>query len=97
MDQGFPVLNYVDVRRFIQFGVIKGLLYRIHKYATSSQYLSLLARGQSSRDDEGDALQKYTDGCHCFDQITVEKNMGDVQIMEQLRNFPKGDVEIIYR
>jgi hypothetical protein len=96
-DQGFPVFHYIDVRRFIQFGVIKGLLYRVHKYTTSSQHLALLARGKSGGAEGGDELQKYMDGCHCFDQITVEKNMGDVQIMEHLRNFPKGDVEILYR
>jgi hypothetical protein len=97
MDQGFSVLTYVDVRRFIQFGVIKGLLYRVHKYAISSQYIASLARGQVQKDTEGDSLQKYMDGCHSFDQITAEKNMGDVQIMERLRNFPKGDIEILYR
>lgn len=97
MDQGFPVLNHVDVRRFIQFGVIKGLLYRVHKYAVSSQYLDSLATGQAIRIEGGDLLQNYTDGCHCFDEITAEKNMGDVKIVEQLRKFPKGDVEIIYR
>ena len=97
MDQGLSVFNYIDVRRFIQFGLIKGLLYRVHKYAISSQNLSLLARGQISRDDTADVLQRYTDGCHCFDQITVEQNIGDTQIMEHLRNFPKGDVEIVYR
>lgn len=97
IDQGFPVLNYVDVRRFVQFGVIKGLIYRVHKYAVSSQYLSSKVSGQSVRIVGGDMLQKYTDGCHCFDQIVTEKNMGDVKIMEQLRRFPKGDVEILYR
>lgn len=34
--QGFAVLNYVDVRRFIQFGVIKGLVYRVHRYPVSA-------------------------------------------------------------
>jgi nitrogen permease regulator 2-like protein len=97
LDQNFPILNYVDVRRFIQFGVIKGLIYRVNKYAVSSQYLASLVTGQSSQLDRGYILQKYTDGCHCFDQITVEQNMGDVKIMDQLRQFPKGDVEIIYR
>jgi hypothetical protein len=97
LDQGFPVLNYVDVRRFIQFGVIKGLIYRVHKYAVSSQYLASLVTGQSVRIEGGDLLQSYTDGCHCFDQITTEKNIGDAKIMDQLRKFPKGDVEIIYR
>jgi hypothetical protein len=97
MDQSFPVLNYVDVRRLIQFGVIKGLIYRVNKYAVSSQYLASLVSGESVNIEGGDLLQQYTDGCHCFDQITVEKNMGDVKIMDQLRKFPKGDVEIIYR
>jgi len=97
MDQNFPVLNFVDVRRFIQFGVIKGLIYRVNKYAVSSQYLASLVTGQSVNIEGGDLLQQYTDGCHCFDQITGEKNMGDVKIMDQLRKFPKGDVEIIYR
>ena len=97
MDQGFPVLNYVDVRRFIQFGVIKGLIYRVHKYAVSSQYLASLVSGQSVSIEGGDMLQKYTNGCHCFDQIVTEKNLGDVNVMEQLRRFPKGDIEILYR
>jgi len=97
MDQGFPVLNFVDVRRFIQFGVIKGLIYRVHKYAVSNQYLASLVTGQSVKVEGGDSLQMYTDGCHCFDQVIAERNMGDVKIMDQLRKFPKGDVEIIYR
>ncbi|PSS08552.1 hypothetical protein M430DRAFT_61729 [Amorphotheca resinae ATCC 22711] len=97
MDQGFPVFNYIDVRRFIQFGVIKGLIYRVHKYAVSSQYIASLVSGQSMPVEGGDVLQKYTDGCHCFDQIITEKNMADSKIMERLRKFPKGDVEIIYR
>lgn len=98
MDQGFKVLNYVDVRRFIQFGVIKGLIYRVHKYTVSSRYLASLVTGQSAPVlPAGDTLQIYTDGCHCFDQIMVEKNMGDPKIMELLRKFPKGDLEILYR
>jgi hypothetical protein len=99
MDQGLNVLNYVDVRRFIQFGVIKGLIYRVHKYAVSSQYLASIISGQSTPTDggRGDALQRYTDGCHCFDQIITEMNSTDARIMDQLRKFPKGDVEIIYR
>ena len=97
IDQGFPVLNYVDIRRFVQFGVIKGLIYRVHKYAVSSQYLASKIAGQSVRIEGGDILQRYTDGCHCFDQIITERNMGDVKIVEQLRKFPKEDVEIVYR
>ncbi|KAH8813316.1 nitrogen permease regulator 2 [Xylogone sp. PMI_703] len=99
MDQGFPVLNYVDVRRFIQFGIIKGLIYRVHKYVVSSQHMASLIAPEkySAHFGQEDSLLKYTDGCHSFDQIIVERNMGDAKIMEQLRRYPKGDVEIIYR
>ena len=45
-ESGFDVLRHVDVRRLVQFGVIKGLLYRVHKYAVSKSYLSLLATGR---------------------------------------------------
>ncbi|RFU34819.1 hypothetical protein B7463_g1565, partial [Scytalidium lignicola] len=99
MDQGLPVLNYVDVRRFIQFGIIKGLIYRVHKYAVSSHHMASLIVPERYNPYQGleDLLLKYTDGCHCFDQIIVEKNMGDTRIMEHLRKYPKGDVEIVYR
>lgn len=98
MDQGLNVLNYIDVRRFIQFGVIKGLIYRVHRYAVSSQYLASIVSGQGMHiDGRSDPLQRYTDGCHCFDQITTVLNIGEAKIMERLRKFPKGDVEVIYR
>ncbi|KAI0536811.1 nitrogen permease regulator 2-domain-containing protein [Xylaria digitata] len=45
-EAGFDVLHHVDVRRLVQFGVIKGLLYRVHKYAVSKSYLALLATGR---------------------------------------------------
>lgn len=96
-DQGFQVVNYVDVRRFIQFGIIKGLIYRIHKYAVSSQHLASLTTGQSAGVEGGDILQKYTNGCHCFDQIIMEKNLGDSKIMEQIRKFPRGEIEVFFR
>ncbi|KAG9245503.1 nitrogen permease regulator 2 [Calycina marina] len=97
MDDGLPVMDHVDVRRFIQFGIIKGLVYRIHKYAVSSQVLEQKGEVGVAEDDD-DILQKYLDGCHHFDQIMVEQNMDDVKIMEYLRNnYPKGDVDIIYR
>ncbi|KAI1499054.1 nitrogen permease regulator 2-domain-containing protein [Biscogniauxia marginata] len=53
-DAGFDVLRHVDVRRLVQFGVIKGLLYRVHKYVVSKQYLTLLATGQRQRDRDRD-------------------------------------------
>ncbi|KAI5924042.1 nitrogen permease regulator 2-domain-containing protein [Camillea tinctor] len=51
-DSGLDVLRHVDVRRLVQFGVVKGLLYRVHKYVVSKQYLALLATGQRQRERE---------------------------------------------
>lgn len=103
MDAGFDVLRYVDVRRLVQFGVIKGLLYRVHKYVVSKQYLASLVTGQSrplgsggggkegqqkKQQQQGDPLQRYMDGMHNFDQIITEQNLTDGEIMEKLRSFP---------
>lgn len=96
-DQGFDVFAHIDVRRFIQFGVIKGLIYRVHKFVVSQQYLAALVTGEGRPTSGGDVLQRYLDGCHCFDQIICETNMADATILEQLRRFPKNDVEVIYR
>lgn len=98
-DAGFEVLRYVDVRRLVQFGVIKGCLYRLHKYVVSKQYLAALASGQAHPRAGGDPLQKYTDGRHSFDQIVTEQNLADAEIMSRLKSFPApaGDLTVLYR
>lgn len=95
LENELDILRFVDVRRLIQFGVIKGILKRVHKFPISSQYLASLATGQSAKREGGDSLQKYTDGCHSWDQIIVENNMTDIDIRKSLSKLP--DVEIIYR
>ena len=98
MDQGFMVMDHIDVRRFIQFGVIKGLIYRVHKFAVSAQHLELVFKDDAATNVTGDILEKYLDGCHTFDQIMVERNMGDEKIMDHLRKkHRKRGVDIIYR
>lgn len=98
MEEGFEVMKYVDVRRLVQFGVIKGILKRVHRYPVSSQYLAGILTGEVAIKDDGDSLQKYTDGCHCFDQIIVERNMTDTAITKELMKMkPSGDVQIVYR
>ncbi|KAK0747926.1 nitrogen permease regulator 2 [Apiosordaria backusii] len=110
MDAGIDVLRFVDVRRLVQFGVIKGCLCRVHKHVVSKQYLASLATGQSRRLTEREAagrisggrdpLQKYTDGCHTFDQIITEMDLTDAEVMERLKGFkgaPAGDLTVLYR
>ncbi|KAI1324636.1 nitrogen permease regulator 2 [Xylariaceae sp. FL0255] len=45
-DSGFDVLRHIDVRRLVQFGVVKGLLYRVHKFPVSKAYIAALATGR---------------------------------------------------
>ncbi len=99
MDAGFEVLRFVDVRRLVQFGIIKGCLYRVNKFVVSKQYLAALATGQTRPAAGGDPLQKYTDGCHSFDQIIREQNLAEAEIMEKLRSFPAptADLTVLYR
>lgn len=111
MDAGFDVLRYVDVRRLVQFGVIKGLLYRVHKYVVSKQYIAGLATGQHQHQHHqhhqgqgrpkggSDPLQRYMDGMHSFDQIVTEMNLTDGEIMERLKSFPAPtyDLTVLYR
>lgn len=101
MDTGLDVLRFVDVRRLVQFGVVKGFLYRVHKHVVSKQYIAALATGQArpGRDAGADPLQKYTDGRHCFDQIITEQNLADAEIVDKLRNLalPTGDLTVFYR
>ncbi len=100
-DAGFDVINYVDIRRFVQFGVIKGCLYRVHKYVVSKQYIAALATGQTRPVDgpAADPLQKYTDGCHHFDQIVTERNLTNDEVIDNLKQLPvpKGDLAVFYK
>ncbi|KAI0881302.1 nitrogen permease regulator 2 [Annulohypoxylon maeteangense] len=100
-DSGFDVLRHIDVRRLVQFGVIKGLLYRVHKYVVSKQVLESLATGRrvvpGGDDREEDSLLRYADGSHCFDQIITEQNMTDGEIMKKLKSLGSGDMTVFYR
>lgn len=62
MEGGFDVLRYVDVRRLVQFGVIKGLLYRVHKYVVSKQYIAGLVTGQHHRQQHHHQQQQQGSG-----------------------------------
>ncbi|KAL9116114.1 MAG: hypothetical protein Q9227_000483 [Pyrenula ochraceoflavens] len=60
-------LSHIDVRRFITFGVIKGFLYRVHKYAFATGHAKGSGNsgggvgvGVGQQDDDEDRLQDST-------------------------------------
>lgn len=86
LDSGVDVLRLVDVRRLVQFGVIKGLLYRVHKYVVSRQYLVALATGRAPKlvldgsdeeeeDDEGDEEPGGSDAGEEGEEGDVERDV----------------------
>ena len=78
------VVGVLDVRRFITFGVIKGILYRVHKYAVAT----------GSIENAGE-LEKFLDGTHCFDEICTELIIGERELLTRLKVL--GDIQIIQR
>ena len=102
------VVGIVDVRRFITFGVIKGFLYRVHKYAIVAAWAAGAAEKRGGRNGgvagtaskvvpvRGDAeLGKYLDGTHCFDEICTELMISEKELLERLKAWE--DVQIIHR
>ncbi|KAI9879158.1 MAG: Nitrogen permease regulator 2 [Pleopsidium flavum] len=92
----------IDVRRFVTFGVIKGFLYRVHKYAiATSTYQNGATDPSAERDGVGrktekkHSLGRYLDGTHCFDEICTELEISERELVGELKRW--GDVQIIHR
>lgn len=99
----------VDVRRFITFGVVKGFLYRVHKYAISPSAVKQVKvmnkkrgvsdkgmRKQKEKSGEGEKfLGQFLDGAHCFDEICTEFMISERELINRLKTW--GDVQIIHR
>lgn len=62
----------IDVRRFISFGVVKGFLYRSHKYPVSVD-----AGGKRG----GREMARWLDGGHCMDEICTEMAMSEKEVI----------------
>lgn len=121
--QGVPVKTWavenraalanVDVRRFITFGVIKGFLYRVHKYAVAplqsvSGRLKLDARRLSSRDQN--SLDALDNDEHNGEQQTLAQYLDGMHCFDEIctaLQLPEkallerlkgfGDVQVIQR
>lgn len=104
-------MSGIDVRRFITFGVIKGFLYRVHKYALSPSALKSSkaakkkqgwqAKGKDKSKDSstpaagGLSLAQYLDGTHCFDQICTELMISEKELTRKLKDW--NDVQVMHR
>lgn len=74
------IMNKMDVRRFITFGVIKGFLYRVHKYAIATSQTS-----RRKRDSKTRVKQKKTPS------ISVEPGTDEVDSdLAELETFLDG-------
>ena len=111
LKQGQPVRNWymehaerlegIDIRRFITFGVIKGFLYRVHKYAIATYSKASKVKGKgdgtSANVAVGDSdLKKFLDGTHPFDEICTELGISERELMARLKAC-QGDVQVICR
>ena len=101
----------IDLRRFITFGVIKGFLYRAHKFAISPSALKhtkAINKKQGRQPDgksrlkdgqhsavEERSLAQYLDGTHCFDEICTELMISEKDLSSQLKEW--GDVQVLHR
>ena len=91
------VVQAIDVRRFITFGIIKGFLYRVHKYAVATGTTSTLsqAREKKGRKKGDTELEMYLDGTHCFDEICTEMMCCERDLVARLKGMK--DVQIIQK
>ena len=84
------------MRRFVTFGVIKGFLYRVHKYAVLTNGAGAAALTGSRRALlRGNPPEGLLDGMHSFDELCTELGVSEQTLMRRLKGNP--DVQIIYR
>lgn len=111
--QNSNVLANIDVRRFITFGVIKGFLYRVHRYAVRTSFLKA-ADGEGNRDkfrlgqksslEAGKSsrrhsipLEHFLDGTHSFDEICTYYAISEKELLQRMKDSQKGEVVTICR
>ena len=91
------VVRLVDIRRFITFGVIKGFLYRVHKYAIATGATSILSQARERKGSKhgNKRLERFLDGNHCFDEICTELMISERDLLGKLKEI--GDIQIIQK
>ncbi|CAG8548219.1 17561_t:CDS:2 [Rhizophagus irregularis] len=78
----------IDIRRFISFGVIKGFLYRVHKYP-------ILPEPHNQQSELPSRLRKLLNGKHHYDEICTMEGCSARKLDEILAAEP--EVKFIWR
>lgn len=111
--QNSNVLANIDVRRFITFGIIKGFLYRVHRYAVRTNYLEAVDSEKDVTDlpvgsrfsmGGGKAskrntmpLEQFLDGTHSFDEICTYYSISERELLQRIKDHQHGEVVVICR
>jgi hypothetical protein len=86
------LLSNIDVRRFIIYGILKGYIYRVHRYPicsltlASDQPVDCPKRLLST-------LRLWFDGVHCFDEICTRFDLAPRDLEQIIKAMP--DCEIL--
>lgn len=111
--QNSNLLANIDLRRFITFGIIKGFLYRIHRYAvqtnpkdknlSSTQDRDANTAGKASNKDSRNdrrrllPLTAFLDGTHSFDEICTYFEISEKELLHRLMQPQLGEVVVLCR
>lgn len=90
-------LEGVDIRRLVTWGVLQGLLYRLHRYAiadgvghaASMPQDNTSARGTGGSSKAEMPLDRYLDGRHCFDAVCTAHQIGPSDLTTRLHEAYK--------
>ena len=110
--QNSNVLANIDVRRFITFGIIKGFLYRVHRYAVRAMTANVTESDQevgktrsrvkgsleTGRSKRHAAsLEHFLDGMHSFDEICTYYDISEKELLQRIKDPQYGEVIVIRR
>lgn len=110
--QNSNILANIDVRRFITFGVIKGFLYRVHRYAVRTVAATTAESDQEASNSPSRvkapmktgrpkrhsvSLEHFLDGMHSFDEICTYYDISEKELLQRIKDLQYGEVVVIRR
>jgi hypothetical protein len=90
-------LHGVEDHKFITFGVVQGLIRRVHEYPvcisesplTAPRHLpSLLPADRGGVDDDDSRVLAMCDGTHTVDEICCELALSNAEVMQAIQRRP---------